>query len=112
MAEPVAHINRGNPEHVELYQEDITRPRFTPRELDTVKEALGRSFSQILTDETSDDKFTVLAWLKLRRDGYTVDWEAMRDVVIAVMADVPAELANPTNALPPTISPPSADIGE
>ena len=112
MAEPIAHMSKAPPQEVELYQEDITRPRFTPRELDTVKDALGRSFTQILTDEESDDKFTVLAWLKLRRDGFTVDWEAMRDVLISMYADLSATDANPTNVKPPTLSPPSAATGE
>ena len=119
MAEPVTHPDERPPiaavarapDTVTLYQDDLTSPRFTPRELQTVKDHLGRSFSQILIDETTDDKFTVLAWLKLRRSGFTVGWEQMEDIVIEVKADVPTDL-DPTSAARPTISPPSAATGE
>jgi hypothetical protein len=109
LAEPVTHFSIV-PDEVTLYQEDLTSPRFTPRELDTVRDQVGRSFTQVLIDETSDDKFTVLAWLKLRREGVTVDWEEMRDVVISVKADVSG--LDPTNVVRPTTSPPSATTGE
>jgi hypothetical protein len=99
------------PDTVTLYAEDLTSPRFTPRELAAVRQHTGKSFSQVLTDEASDDKFTVLAWLKLRRQGLAVEWDQMADVVIGIRAEEATGL-DPTNGSLPTISPPSADIGE
>jgi hypothetical protein len=101
VAEPVAHIQPSFPDSVTLYRNDLTSPRFTPRELDQVKEKLGRSFSAILTDEETDDKFTVLAWLKLRREGYSVGWDQIRDVVISVRAEDDAPM-DPTTEQPRT----------
>ena len=42
----------------------------------------------MLADEDSDDKFVIFGWLKLRRMGYEVDWDAMDDIVLSFdMAD-------------------------
>ena len=110
MAEPVTHLHNATPESVVLYLDDVQSPRFTPRELDAVRASLGRSFGQILADQDTDDKFAVLAWLKLRRSGSDIDFDGMRDVVIELHPE--AESADPTKAVPPTISPPSATTGE
>lgn len=99
------------PESVTLYAEDLSAPRFTPRELNEVRASLGRSFSQVLVDETTDDKFSVLAWLKLRRQGVTVPWDAMADVVIEIRAEERSGL-DPTKDARPRTSPPSATTGE
>jgi len=82
--------------------------RFTPRELRMIQEATGRSFSAILTDEASDEKFTALAWLKLRRDGVALDWGDMDDVIIVIQAPE----SDPTSGPPSTTSRPSAPSGE
>ncbi|HEY7037158.1 MAG TPA: hypothetical protein VH482_37905 [Thermomicrobiales bacterium] len=99
------------PTEVTLYQEDVAAPRFTPRELQEVKAILGRSFTQVISDEDTDDKFAVLAWLKLRRAGHPIAWEEMLDVVIEVRATDAAPL-DPMNGSPPTTSPHSAATGE
>jgi hypothetical protein len=96
------------PREVQLTREDLRAPKFTPRELRMIQEHLGRSFTQVISDEEGDDKYSVLAWLKLRRDGYAIEWEQMEDVVIDF--DVAAE-PDPTNEKPATISPPSASSG-
>jgi len=103
-AENVTQLPRALPDEVVLRAEELATPRFTPRELRLIQEHLGRSFSQLVTDEASDDKLAVVAWLKLRRDGYDVSWDEMDDVVISIAA----ESANPTSAQPGTTSPPSA----
>ena len=46
--------------------------KFTPRELRMIREFYGRSFTQIVSDDDTDEKFSVFAWLKLRRAGYDV----------------------------------------
>ena len=94
------------PAQVELRQEEVQTPRFTPRELRMIQEHTGRSFSQIVTDEDSDEKFVLVAWLKLRRDGYQVGWDDMDDIVIQIGGS-----ANPTTEQPATTSPPSATTG-
>ena len=105
------HTRNGDlPDVVTLDTETVTRPRFTPRELQLVKASLGRTFTQAMGDENTDDKFTILAWLKLRRSGFDVPFEAMQDVVIELAPDV-ADL-DPTKDARPTISPPSAATGE
>ncbi|MBO0743673.1 MAG: hypothetical protein J2P43_01545 [Candidatus Dormibacteraeota bacterium] len=91
---------------VELDLADFTQ-RFTPRELRLIKEHTGRSFSEILSDDESDDRFTVLAWLKARRDGQGIEWEDMDDVVI-VLAN---SAVDPTTVLRDAISQPSAATG-
>lgn len=87
---------------------DMANPRFTPRELRMVREQLGRSFSEIVADDGSDEKFVVIGWLKLRRDGHELDWSEMDDVVLTFVTDEP----DPTNGQPPSTSPRSAGTGE
>lgn len=93
---------------VELTTSDVAKPRFTPRELRLIKEQVGRSFTQVMSDEESDDRFVVFAWLKLRRDGHELDWSDMDDVVITISGE-PA--VDPTNGQPARTSPPSAATG-
>lgn len=80
---------------------------FTPRELRMIRETLGRSWSQIVADETTDDKFTVFAWLQLRREGHNVGLDALDDVVIRINAAPP----DPTTNAQPTTSPDSVVSG-
>jgi len=110
MADPVTTFTRNGsvPEKVTLAADEL-RVAFTPRELTAIREHFGRSWSQVMADETTDDKFVILAWLKLRRDGSELDVSQMLDVVIEL--DVNAAL-DPTNVAPPTISPPSVATGE
>ena len=106
MAEPEG-VSSVAPRELTLRMEDMSNPRFTPRELRLIKQATGRAWSQIMADETDDEKFPVLAWLKLRRDGYELELGEMDDVLISLEVSPP----DPTNGQPPTISLPSADIG-
>jgi hypothetical protein len=97
------------PEEVTLHSREIANPRFTPRELKLIKQHTGASFSKLLGDEDSDEKFVVFGWLKLRRMGYDPAWEAMEDVVLSFdMADAAVD---PTNAPPRITSPSSAGTG-
>jgi hypothetical protein len=100
------------PTEVVIHRADMANPRFTPRELRLIRETLGRSFSSVLADEESDDKFVVLAWLKLRRDGHELAWEEMDDVVLTFVTAEPEAAPDPMNGQPPTISPRSAGSGE
>jgi len=110
MAEPVTptHTNGATPTRVKLAGDDISAA-FTPRELDAVKAHFGRAFSQIVADETTDEKFTVLAWLKLRRMGFDVTLDGMLDIVIELDANA---VLDPTSAARPTTSPDSVATGE
>lgn len=92
---------------VELTTSEVARPRFTPRELRLIKEQLGRSFTQVMGDEESDDRFVVFAWLKLRRDGHDVDWADMDDVLISLSGETP----DPMNGQPASSSLPSVATG-
>jgi hypothetical protein len=95
------------PSEVQLRSEELSAPRFTPRELRLVQEHLGRSFTQVAADDDSDERLVVLAWLKLRRDGYALTLADMDDVVIAVTT----AQEDPTSAPPQTDSPRSATGG-
>ena len=95
------------PVEVELRQDEVSSPRFTPRELRTIKEHTGRSFTQILTDEGDDDKYTIMAWLKLRRNGLDIGWDDMDDVIITI-----GGTPDPTTGSPGITSPRSASSGE
>jgi hypothetical protein len=109
MAEGVLNGSVTTPLVVKLFREDLTQIGFTGRELATIRDHTGHSLSELLADETSDDKFVVLAWLKLRREGHHLDWDAMLDVVVDFQ---PTEsVVDPTSAPPSVPSPPSATGG-
>lgn len=95
------------PTEVHLSRDDLASPRFTPRELRLIKDTTGHSFTTLIGDDDSDDKVVVIAWLKLRRDGYDVTLADMDDVVLSFNVDA----EDPTNASPPTTSPRSATGG-
>jgi hypothetical protein len=82
-------------------------PQFTPRELDMIRDQTGRSYSQIVGDDDSDDRLVVTAWLKLRRDGHQVTLEQMKDVLIELSGGD----ADPTSSEPSTSSSTSAGSG-
>jgi len=94
------------PATVDVSAEELSNPRFTPRELRLIQEHAGRSFSAIVGDADSDEKMVVIAWLKLRRDGYAITLADMDDVVIGFAIE------NPTNGKPPPTSPHSVVGGE
>lgn len=97
------------PDTVRLYREDLTQIGFTGRELAAIKQHTGHTLSELLGDEHSDDKFIVLAWLKLRREGRSIEWDAMLDVVVDFQ---PTEsIADPTKPESSGTSPPSATTG-
>jgi len=93
----------GGVAEVELDLAEMTM-RFTPRELRLIREHIGRSYSEIVADDTSDDRFTVMAWLKARRDGHPLEWEDMEDVVITITNSA----VDPTSVLRDAISQSSA----
>jgi hypothetical protein len=97
-ARDVTHLPTTAPTEVELRAEELAAPRFTPRELRRIKEETGRSFTQLVADDESDEKLTVLAWLKLRREGFTGDLAELDDTVISLVSEPP----DPTNAPAPT----------
>ena len=100
-------VNHRVPAEVTLRQDELAAPRFTPRELRIIKEQLGRSFMQLVQDDGDDEKFAVMAWLKLRREGYDLDYTDMDDVVITIGGTS----LDPTNEQPDTTSPHSAASG-
>ena len=108
MAERVTN-GRVAADVVRLYKEDLTQIGFTGRELAQIKQHTGKSLSTLLADEDGDDKFIVLAWLKLRREGRPVEWDDMLDIVVDFQ---PTEsLVDPTSGRPSTPSPPSVTSG-
>jgi hypothetical protein len=108
MAEPnLTPLPKQMPTEVELRADEF-EVGFTPRELRQIKESCGRSWSQVVADETDDsDRFKVFAWLKLRREGHTPTFDDMDDVVIRIVAAPP----DPTSAAPSTNSPGSVATG-
>lgn len=82
MAETVSELRAARPTTVVLAKEDLANPRFSPRELRILRERLGMSLGTLMAAEDNDEKFTALAWLKLRRTGVPVEWDDMDDVVI------------------------------
>ena len=109
MAAPELNVSALPPREVTLEREELKSPRFTPRELRSIQEHTGRAFSTIVADEESDEKLTVLAWLKLRRDGFTGELGDLDDTVITLAG---LSTPDPTSEPAPTTSPPSAAIGE
>jgi len=108
MAERVAATN-GRPDIVRLYKEDLTQIGFTGRELAQIKAHTGHTLSTLLADENGDDKFIVLAWLKLRREGHPVDWDDMLDIVVDFQPTEARE--DPPSAPLSAPSPPSVTSG-
>lgn len=113
MAEPLRPIAvpSAAPAEVVLTRADLAAPRFTPSELRTLREVFGRSFSELMDDGASDDKFVALAWIKLRRLGVEVTVAEMDDTVIEIRADQREESQDPTSGVPSASSPPSAATG-
>ena len=112
MAEPLTHIIRPElPDEVPLYRDDITAPRFTPRELRIVRDGFGKSLTELLVDEASDEKYTALAFLKLRRDYPGMTLDDIDDMVIAIRFTEGMPLDPQTGLLVPT-SQGSATTGE
>jgi len=98
MADTNGTLSQAQQAEITLDIRDIDM-RFTPRELRLIREHTGRSYSQIMGDESSDDRFTVAAWLKARRDGTDIAWDDMDDVLISITN---------TSGLDPTIGQPAA----
>ena len=111
MAEPITpiHITPPLPGEVVLTRDDLGSPRFTPRELRMIKEAFTRSFWEVMQDDT-DDKFVMLAWLKLRREGHDLDVSALDDTIIQISAE--QAQVDPTSGDTSRDSPASATTGE
>jgi len=109
MAEPIRPIPITLPEQLTLTRDDLGSPRFTPRELRMIKEAFGRSFWEVMQDDT-DDKFVMLAWLKLRREGHELGVDDLDDTIIQISPD--QTQVDPTSADTSRDSPASAATGE
>ena len=109
MAEPEPNVRALAPREVVLSVEESKSPRFTPRELRMVKEHTGQAFTKLIADDNSDDKLVVLAWLKLRRDGYDVSISDLDDTVIVLDAE---GVVDPTSGQAPMPLPDSAVTGE
>ena len=110
MAESVLNLPAPHtrPQEVELYREDFQQMGFTGRELAAIKQQTGKSLSDLLDDEHSDERFLAFAWLKLRREGHQLEWDDMLDIVVKIK---PSESLDPTNAGPSPASPDSAATG-
>jgi hypothetical protein len=107
MDEPNVTPLQRYPSEVSLTPQD-RNVRFTPRELAAIKERYGRALSALVDDDESDDKLVVLAWLKLRREGWQLDLDDMLDIVVSLEGD---GATDPTSGTPLTTSPPSAGSG-
>jgi hypothetical protein len=83
-------------------------PRLTPNELRMLKVVTGRALQDVMSDEA--DAIQAMVWLKLRRLGHDVSWEAAGDVE-ADMADAAAPVDPMSGGLSPR-SPLSAGTGE
>lgn len=79
--------------------------RFTPKELRVLRAQTGRDFAALMSSEGP----VVLAWFKLRREG----WPDLRyaDLEDAEIEIGEPEAVDPLNVTPPTGSPPSAGFG-
>jgi len=82
--------------------------RFTPNELALIRAQTGQTITDLLD---GDDRWRVIAWLRLRRVGYPgVQWDDLGDLEIELVAtDEPQR--DPTDAPSSTTSPPSAGTG-
>lgn len=104
-------ITAVTPDEVRLVKADLS-PRFTPRELATIKARYGRSMTALMQDEASDDRLIVVAWLRLRREGRDLELDDMDDIIIGLPTELEAGAAvDPTNATPANGSPPSVSSG-
>ena len=57
--------------------------RMSPNEMDELKRATGRTLTALLSDEEHDsDRYRVMVWIRLRRDGFTPRWEDVGRVEI------------------------------
>jgi hypothetical protein len=111
LADTLTPLDRATvPDEVRLVKADLS-PRFTPRELATIKARYGKSMTALMQDDVSDDRLIVVAWLRLRREGRDVDLDDMDDVVIGLPTELDASAVDPTNATPANGSPPSVSSG-
>lgn len=83
--------------------------RFTPNELAMIRAQTGQTITDLLD---GDDRWRVIAWLRLRRTGYPgVEWDQLGDLEIELVVTDTPPTPDPTDARSSTISPPSAGIG-
>ena len=83
--------------------------RFTPNELALIRAQTGQTITDLLD---GDDRWRVIAWLRLRRVGYPgVEWDQLGDLEIELVATDAAPAPDPTAARYSTISPRSAGTG-
>ena len=83
--------------------------RFTPNELAMIRAQTGQTITDLLD---GDDRWRVIAWLRLRRVGYPdVQWDELGDIEIELVATEDQAPRDPTDARSSTTSPPSAGIG-
>jgi len=85
---------------------DMGQPlRFTPKELRILRAQTGRTFTDLMQEEAP----VVMAWFRLRREGWPdLRYADLEDVTIEVGEAVAAD---PLNVQPPTSWPDSAGSG-
>jgi len=99
------------PESVRLAADTI--PRFTPNQIRLLKAETGRTFTELMGGDNGaaddGDRFQLLVWLHLRRQGIPASWADCADVGIDFTAEEPEP--DPTSGEPSTSSPRSAASG-
>jgi hypothetical protein len=83
--------------------------RFTPNELAMIRAQTGQTITDLLD---GDDRWRVIAWLRLRRIGYPgVQWDQLGDLEIELVVTATAPAPDPTVERSSMISPRSAGTG-
>lgn len=68
--------------------------RFTPNEMRQLKQATGRTMTDLMGEDGDDaDRMQAMAWLELRRQGHDPTWDQAGDVALVFEAEAP----DPTN---------------
>jgi hypothetical protein len=86
-------------------------PRVSPAIIRLLKAETGRTMTDLMGSdaETGDDgdRFQLMIWLELRRQGIAATWDQCEHVEIEFVVDEP----DPTNGARAMSSPPSVDTG-
>jgi hypothetical protein len=83
--------------------------RFSPNDIRQLKLQTGKTLTELTGENAEEaDQMQTMAWLRLRRLGHQVDWNACGDVTLEFQTETP----DPTNSEPSKDSPLSATTGE